>query len=125
MKRLYRTAAALCAVMLSACGGAAQQLTGVWESSDSDRLNRLDLRADGSLAGTVQSVDFAGNKTLLGHYSGSWRFKRGHLDLLILQSDVAGLAPGYASSDEIVELSDQEFRVRSASSHEESWRRVS
>ena len=126
MKVLRRMGAvALCGIVLGACSGPEKQLVGAWESEDGNRLNHLDLHADGSLAGSLQQVDFAGNKTSsLGHYSGSWRFKRGHLDLLIIQSDVARLAPGYASSDEIVELSDQTLLVRSVTHHEESWRRV-
>ena len=117
-------AVALCGLMLSACSGPEKQLLGAWESEDGNRLNHLDLHADGSLTGSLHQVDFAGNKTSLGHYTGTWRFKRGHLDLLIVQSDVASLAPGYASSDEIVELSDQTLLVRTVTHHEESWRRV-
>jgi len=117
--------AALCGVVLAACsGGPEQQLIGAWESDDGGRLNHLDLRADGSLSGSLQHVDFAGNATVAGRYAGSWRFKRGHLNLLIIESDVASLAPGYSSSDEILELTDQELLVRSASGHEESWQRV-
>ncbi len=114
----------LCGIVLGGCDGPAQQLVGTWESDAGGRLNHLDLRADGSLTGTLQQVDFAGNKTSVGIYSGSWRFKRGHLDLLINESNVANLAPGYASSDEIVELSDQVLLLRSATQHEESWQRV-
>lgn len=117
-------AVALLGIMLGACSGPEKQLVGAWEIEDGDRLNHLELHANGSLTGNLQHVDFAGNKTSLGHYSGSWHFKRGHLDLLIIQSEVASLAPGYASSDEIVELSDQTLLVRSVTRHEESWRRV-
>ena len=116
--------AALCGLMLAACSGPEQKLAGAWESTEGGRLNHLELRVDGSLTGTLQRVDFAGNKIPLGQYSGSWQFKRGHLNLLIAESDIAGLAPGYASSDEIVELSDQVLRVRTATGHEESWQRM-
>lgn len=117
--------AALCGVVLAACsGGPEQQLIGAWESDDGGRLNHLDLRADGSLTGALQHVDVAGNAIPDGKYAGSWRFKRGHLDLLIIESNVASLAPGFASSDEILELTEQELLVRSASGHEESWQRV-
>lgn len=116
--------AELCWLVLTACGGPEQKLVGAWESTEGGRLNHLELRVDGSLTGTLHQVDFVGNKIPLGQYSGSWQFKRGHLNLLIAESDIAGLAPGYASSDEIVALSDQVLRVRSATGHEESWQRV-
>lgn len=115
----------LCGVVLAACGGGPeQQLAGSWESDGGGRLNHLDLRADGSLTGSLRHVDFAGNAIPDGKYAGSWRFKRGHLNLLIIESNVASLAPGYTSSDEILELTGQELLVRSASGHEESWQRV-
>lgn len=117
-------AAVLCSVVLAACARPEQQLIGVWESDDGGRLNHLDLRADGSLSGSLQHVDFTGNAIVDGNYAGSWRFKRGHLDLLIIESNIASLAPGYASSDEILELSDQRLLVRSVTHHEESWQRV-
>ena len=117
-------AAALCGLMLAACNGPEQKLAGAWGSKEGGRLNHLELRVDGSLTGTLQRVDFAGNKIPLGQYSGSWQFKRGHLNLLIVESNIAGLASGYASSDEIVELSDQVLRVRTATGHEESWQRM-
>ena len=117
--------AAVCSLALVACGSVPeQQLIGAWESDDAGRLNHLDLHADGSLVGNVQHLDFAGNATPEGRYAGSWRFKRGHLNLLIIESTVASLASGYASSDEILELTDQELLVRSASGHEENWQRV-
>ena len=116
--------AALCGLVLAACGGPEQKLAGAWESTEGGRLNHLELRVDGSLAGTLHQVDFAGNKIPLGQYSGSWQFKRGHLNLLIAASDIAGLAPGYSSSEEIVELSEQVLRVRTATGHEESWQRM-
>ena len=125
MIALLRTSALLlCGMALAGCDGPAQQLVGAWESDDGGRLNHLELRADGSLTGTLQQVDFAGNKISVGNYSGSWRFKRGHLDLLINESNVAGLAAGYASSDEIVELTEQVLLLRSGTHHEESWQRV-
>ena len=115
----------LCGVVLAACsGGPEQQLAGSWESDDCGRVNHLDLRADGSLTGSLRHVDFAGNAIPDGKYAGSWRFKRGHLNLLIIESTVASLAPGYTSSDEILELTGEELLVRSASGHEESWQRV-
>ena len=113
-----------CGLLLSACsGGPEQKLVGTWDSEASDRLNHLELRADGSLSGAVHKVDFVGNKISLGHYAGSWRFLRGHLNLLIVESDVQGLAAGYASSDEILELTDHQLLVRSATGHEENWQR--
>jgi len=115
----------LCGVVLAACsGGPEQQLAGSWESDDGGRVNHLDLRTDGSLTGSLRHVDFAGNAIPDGKYAGSWRFKRGHLNLLIIESTVASLAPGYTSSDEILELTGEELLVRSASGHEESWQRV-
>ncbi len=117
-------AAVLCGMVLAACSGPEQKLVGAWESTEGGRLNHLDLRADGSLAGTLHRLDFAGNKIPAGQYAGSWQFKRGRLNLLITQSDVVGLAPGYTSSDEIVELSDQVLSVRLVTGHEESWQRV-
>ena len=110
--------------MLAACSGPEQKLVGVWESTEGGRLNQLDLRADGNLAGRVQQLDFAGNKTPHGDYAGSWKFKRGHLNLLIAASTVAGLAPGYASSHAIVGLSDQTLQLRAPTGYEESWQRV-
>ena len=125
MRLLRRIGAvALCGLILTACSGPEQKLVGAWESTEGGRLNHLDLRADGSLVGRLQQLDFAGNKIPLGDYSGSWNFKRGHLNVLIAESAVAGLAPGYASSDEIVGLSDQTLQLRSPTGHEESWQRV-
>lgn len=115
---------ALCGVVLAACGGPEQQLVGAWESNDGSRLNHLDLRADGSLSGSLQHVDFAGNATPDGKYTGSWRFKRGYLNLLIIESSVASLAAGYSSSDAILELTDQALSLRAATGHEENWQRV-
>ena len=126
MIALQRAAALLLGgMLLGGCGEEpAQRLVGAWESDAGGRLNHLDLHADGRLTGVLHQVDFAGNQTPVGTYSGSWRFKRGHLDLLINESSVANLAPGYASSDEIVELTDEVLLLRSATHHEESWQRV-
>lgn len=116
--------AVLCGVVLAACGGPEQQLTGAWESDDGGRVNHLELHGDGSLTGALQHLDFAGNAVVDGKYAGSWRFKRGHLDLLIIESDVASLAPGYASSEEILELTDQVLLLRTVTGHEENWQRA-